>query len=89
MGHQVGQLGGALGQQLSLEETRVYLTKSETHGMYFSCRNPFSARHLTGGNKKPWLFETLVYNLPRELERGSDFLTYTASNPLKRLDSEK
>jgi hypothetical protein len=52
MGHQVGQLGGALGQQLSLEETRIDLTKSETHGMYFSCRNPFSARHLTGGKRE-------------------------------------
>jgi hypothetical protein len=58
--------------------------------MYFSCRNPFSARHFDGRkNEKPWLFETLVHNLPRELERGSDFPTYAARKPLKRLDSEK
>jgi hypothetical protein len=31
----------------------------------------------------------LAYNLPRESGRGSDFLTYIARNPLKRLDSKK
>jgi hypothetical protein len=36
-----------------------------------------------------WLFETLAHNLLREPERGSDFLTYIARNPLKRLDSQK
>jgi hypothetical protein len=39
--------------------------------------------------EKPWLFETLPHNLPREPARGSDFLTYIACNPLKRLDSQK
>jgi hypothetical protein len=42
-----------------------------------------------GEDEKPWLFETLAYNLPREPGRGSDFLTYIASNPLKKLDSQK
>jgi hypothetical protein len=36
-----------------------------------------------------WLFETLAYNLPRELERGSNFFIFFTRNPLKRLDSEK
>jgi hypothetical protein len=40
-------------------------------------------------NKGPWLFETSDHNLPREPERGSDFLIYVAYNPLKRLDSQK
>jgi hypothetical protein len=40
-------------------------------------------------NQKLWLFEMLAYNLPRVPERGSDFFTYIASNPLKRLDSKK
>ncbi len=42
-----------------------------------------------GADEKPWLFEMLVHNLPREPERGGDFLNYTARNPLKRLNSEK
>jgi hypothetical protein len=37
-------------------------------------------------DEKPWLFETLVHNLPREPGRGGDFLNYIAHNPLKRLD---
>jgi hypothetical protein len=58
--------------------------------MYSHCRNllarwPVDRRE----NEKPWLFETLVHNLPRESERGGDFLNYIACNPLKRLDSEK
>jgi hypothetical protein len=40
-------------------------------------------------HEKPWLFETLAYNLPREPGRGSDFPNYIAHNPLKRLDSKK
>jgi hypothetical protein len=40
-------------------------------------------------DEKPWLFENLAYNLSREPERGSDFLTDIASNPLKTLDSQK
>jgi hypothetical protein len=40
-------------------------------------------------DEKPWLFETLAYKPPREPGRGSGFLTYTARNPLKRLDSQK
>jgi hypothetical protein len=38
---------------------------------------------------KLWLFEMLVHNLSREPERGGDFLTNIARNPLKRLDSKK
>jgi hypothetical protein len=41
------------------------------------------------GDGKPWLFETLAYNLPREPGGGGDFLTYIVRNPLKRLDSQK
>jgi hypothetical protein len=40
-------------------------------------------------DEKSWLFETSDHNLPREPGRGSDFLTYIACNPLKRLDSKK
>jgi hypothetical protein len=40
-------------------------------------------------DEKPWLFETLAHNLPREQRRRSNFLTYIARNPLKRLDSQK
>jgi hypothetical protein len=42
-----------------------------------------------GEDEKPWLFEMLAHNPPREPGRGSDFLTYTARNPLKRLDLQK
>jgi len=48
-------------------------------------RSPLDGRE----NEKTWLFEMLAYNLPREPERRSDFHTYVAHNPLKRLDSEK
>jgi hypothetical protein len=48
-------------------------------------RSPVSGRE----DEKPWLFETLAYNPPREPGRGSDFLNDIARNPLKRLDSEK
>jgi len=40
-------------------------------------------------DEEPWLFETLVHNLSRESGQGSGFLTYTARNRLKRLDSQK
>jgi hypothetical protein len=40
-------------------------------------------------DEKPWLFETLAHNPLREPGRASDFLTYTARNSLKRLDSQK
>jgi hypothetical protein len=40
-------------------------------------------------DEKPWLFETLAYNPPREPGREGDFLAYIARKPLKRLDSEK
>jgi hypothetical protein len=42
-------------------------------------RSPADGRE----DEKWWLFETLAYNPPREPRRGSDFLTYTARNPLK------
>ncbi|MGC2786233.1 MAG: hypothetical protein WA397_20865 [Roseiarcus sp.] len=48
-------------------------------------RSPVDGRE----DEKPWLFETLAYNLPHEPERGADFLNYIAHNPLKRIDSEK
>jgi hypothetical protein len=48
-------------------------------------RSPVDRREV----EKPWLFETLAHNLSREPERGGDFLTYIARNPLKRLDSKK
>jgi hypothetical protein len=50
---------------------------------------PFPLAGGRAGNEKPWLFETLVHNLPREPERGGDFLNYVARNPLKRFDSQK
>jgi hypothetical protein len=56
--------------------------------MHFHRRNPFPARRRRTKEGKPWLFETLA-NLPREPERGGDFLTNIASNPLKGLDSKK
>jgi hypothetical protein len=40
-------------------------------------------------DESPRLFEALVYNLPREPGRRSDFLIFTPRNPLKRLDSQK
>jgi hypothetical protein len=40
-------------------------------------------------NEKPWLFETLAHNPPREPGRRRDFFIFSACNPLKRLDSEK
>jgi hypothetical protein len=40
-------------------------------------------------DEKPWLFETLAYNLPRESGEEANFLNYTACNPLKRLDSKQ
>ncbi|MGC2786296.1 MAG: hypothetical protein WA397_21190 [Roseiarcus sp.] len=48
-------------------------------------RSPVDGRE----DEKPWLFETLAYNLPRGPERRSGFLNSIARNPLKRLDSEK
>jgi hypothetical protein len=48
-------------------------------------RSPVDGRE----DEKPWLFETLARNLSSEPERRSDFLTYIARNPLKRLDSKK
>jgi hypothetical protein len=41
------------------------------------------------GGRETVLFETLAHNLPREQRRRSNFLTYIARNPLKRLDSQK
>jgi hypothetical protein len=38
---------------------------------------------------KPWLFETLAHNPPREPGRRSDFYIFFTRNSLKRLDSEK
>jgi hypothetical protein len=40
-------------------------------------------------DERPWLFETLAHNPPREPWREGDFPTYIARNPLKRPDSEK
>jgi hypothetical protein len=51
----------------------------------FLCRSPTDGQE----DKKLWLFETLAHNPPREPGRGRDFLTYSARNPLKRLDSKK
>jgi hypothetical protein len=48
-------------------------------------RSPVDGRE----DGRPWLFETLAYNLPREPERGRDFFIFFTCNPLKRLDSEK
>jgi len=41
------------------------------------------------GRRKPWLFETLAHNLPREPGRGGDFLNDIARNSLKKLVSQK
>jgi hypothetical protein len=49
------------------------------------CRSPVEGLE----DEKPWLFETLAYNPPREPGRGSDFSNFLARNPLKRLDSQK
>jgi hypothetical protein len=48
-------------------------------------RSPVDGRE----DEKPWLFETSDHNLPREQRLRSNFLTYFARNPLKRLDSKK
>jgi hypothetical protein len=53
----------------------------------FRLSESLPARRQTGG--RPWLFETLACNPPREPEQGSDFHNYIARNPLQRLDSEK
>jgi hypothetical protein len=49
------------------------------------------SRSPVGGweDDKPWLFETLAHNLPREPGRRNNFFIFFAGNPLKRLDSEK
>ena len=40
------------------------------------------------GEEKPWLFETLAHNLPREAGGGAIFYFFTR-NSLKTLDPEK
>jgi hypothetical protein len=40
-------------------------------------------------NEKPWLFEPLVHNLPRESARRRNFLFFSPRNLLKKLDSQK
>jgi hypothetical protein len=40
-------------------------------------------------DEKPWLFETLIHNLPREPWRRRNFFIFFACNPLKRLNSQK
>jgi hypothetical protein len=40
-------------------------------------------------DEKPWLFEPLAHNLPRERGRTRNFFIFFTRNPLKRLDSEK
>jgi hypothetical protein len=49
------------------------------------CRLPADGRE----EGKPWLFETLAHNLPRELGRRGSFSNFRPRNPLKRLDSRK
>jgi hypothetical protein len=73
----------------SADYLRISLTKSEMCAIHSSWRNPFPLARRRAANEKPRLFETWAHNLPREPGRGSDFLTYIACNPLKRLDSEK
>jgi hypothetical protein len=58
------------------------LTKSENSCYVFPLAESLSRSPTDGReDEKPWLFETSVNNLPRELERGGEFLTYIASNP--------
>jgi hypothetical protein len=57
--------------------------------MFRVSESPFRSPEDGREDEKPWLFEPLVHNLARETERGGDFLTDIARNPLKRLDSEK
>jgi hypothetical protein len=54
--------------------------------MFRVTESPFRSPEDGREEEKPRLSETLVHNLPRETERGGDFLTYIAHNPLKRLD---
>lgn len=49
-------------------------------------RNPFARRR---EEEKPRLFETLPYNLPRELAPRSDFFIFFTRNRLKKTDSQK
>jgi hypothetical protein len=65
------------------------LTKSEIRLHIHVGRIYFPLACKRAEDEKPWLFETLAYNLPREPGRGSDFLNSLARNPLKRLDSKK
>jgi hypothetical protein len=57
--------------------------------MFGVVKSLFSLAGRRAERPEPWLFETLAHNLLREPERRSDFLTYTARNSLKRLDSQK
>jgi hypothetical protein len=66
------------------------LTKSENARYVFLSKESLSRLPKDGREDgQPWLFEMLAHNLPREPQRGVDFLTNVARNPLKRLDSKK
>ena len=66
------------------------LDKNRSLRYVFSLSEPTSRSPVDGREEEtPRLFETLPHNLSREPERGSDFLTDIANNPLKRLDSKK
>jgi hypothetical protein len=74
MAAQVGQLGSAPGQQPSMEESRISLTKIRKVCYIFLLSESASRSPLDGReNEKPWLFETLAYNPPREPGRGKRF----------------
>jgi hypothetical protein len=96
-GHPMRQAQG--GSRKGLTDSRSQKSQAFGANLLDKIRNKCNVFHLTESlsrspadgreDEKPWLFETLAHNLPREPGRGSDFFTYIARNPLKRLDSQK
>jgi len=66
----------------------MYLTKSENSAIDILIVG-IDAPGRQPGQERPWLFETLRPQPPRELRREEHFLISFARNPLKSPDWEK
>jgi hypothetical protein len=66
-------------RQITLQELDIFLAKTEAHARMFGNED----FHESPGET------TQIHNPMRELRRGMSFFIFLASNPLKRLDSEK
>jgi hypothetical protein len=74
-----------LPQHISLEEPRFVLDKIRNMCNVFlltesRSRSPTDRWE----DKKPWLFETLAYNLPRKPELGSDLSNLHHPQPIEK-----